>query len=401
MKATFALIKERKWATLLVLIVLVLLGSLFFNFGLGYEYRAVPEIEGTESNPVKSPEVPVGKKFEATHIKTPESVKGIYMTSWLGGVRDTEGNFYARENLIKLIGDTELNAIVIDIKDDTGQIGYEVFDSALKKIGSETKRIPDIREFIQKLHHNNIYVIGRVAVFQDPFLVKLRPDLAIKKATDGSVWHDRKGLTWLDAGAQDVWDYVILIARDAYVSGFDEVQFDYVRFPTDGNLADISYPFFDNTTLTRADQMKQFYEYMGGELGGEIPISADLFGLTTTALDDMGMGQILLNAAPNFDFISPMVYPSHYAAGSYGYNNPNQYPYEIVKKALDDGVAKLTAATTSPLKLRPWLQDFDYGGRYDATAVRAQINATYDAGLTSWLLWDPSVKYEKDALYLE
>ena len=399
MEPFFALARRRRWEGLIVLVVLLIAIFAFAEIGIDYEYNSVSKVESeNEVFPLAEPEP---AKFVATHIETPESVRGVYMTSWLGGVRDTGGKFYARDNLIELINETELNSIVIDIKDDTGQIGFEVFDPELKKIGSETNRIPDIREFIKELHGNNIYVIGRVAVFQDPYLVKLRPELAIKRASDGIIWRDRKSLTWLDPGARGVWDYIIQIARDSYASGFDEIQFDYIRFPTDGNLQDISYPFFDSAILTRADQMKQFYVYMGKELGGQVPISADLFGLTTTALDDMGMGQIFENVAPHFDFISPMVYPSHYAAGSYGYQDPNLYPYEIVKAALDGGVAKLSAASTSPNKLRPWLQDFDYGGRYDATAVRAQINATYDAGLNSWLLWDPSVKYEKDALYLE
>lgn len=383
-----------------VVVILVTVIGALLAFGDSYEYTATPQAENSEvAQNVNVPDKVAEEKFVATHIETPENVRGVYMTSWLGGVKDSDGNFYARENLMKMIDETELNSMVIDIKDDTGNIAYEVFDHELKKIGSATTRIPDIRAFLKKLHEKNIYAIGRIAVFQDPYFVKLHPELAVKRASDGGVWKDRKGLTWLDAGAQGVWDYVIMIAKDAYNSGFDEVQFDYVRFPTDGNLQDIAYPFFDSAQSTRAIQMDKFFVYAGNKLSSaNIPASVDLFGLTMTAMDDLGIGQILELAAANFDFVSPMVYPSHFAKGSYGYENPNDHSYDIVKEALIGGIAKLNNASTSPDKIRPWLQDFDYGGRYDATAVRAQIQAVYDAGLTSWLLWDPSVKYEKDAL---
>lgn len=359
---------------------------IFFLNPLEYSSGAPPEAE-----PLKE------KPFVASHIVTPPVVRGVYLTNWLAGARDREGNFYMRERLKKLIDETELNAIVFDIKDDTGRIGFEVFNPELKTIGSEEKRIPDIREFLASLHEKGIYVIGRIAVFQDQFLVKARPELAIRRVSDGEIWQDRKGLAWLDPASREVWDYVLQIAKESYTSGFDEIQFDYVRFPTDGNISDIKYPFFDPAVRSRADTIRSFFSYIHYALAqAGIPHSVDLFGLTTTALDDMGIGQIFENAIPYFDFISPMVYPSHYASGSYGYANPNDYPYEIVKNAVESGVARLLAASSTPAKLRPWLQDFDVGGTYGSEEVRAQIKAVEDTGLSSWLLWDPSAKYGEE-----
>ena len=315
---------------------------------------------------------PAPKPFEATHITTPLSVRGVYMTNWLAGARDKTGRFYMRESLEKIISDTELNALVLDIKDDTGRIGHEVYDEELIKIGSSEKRIPDIRDFLAELHVKNIYVIGRIATFQDPYLVKARPNLAIRR--------------------------LATIAKDAYKSGFDEIQFDYARFPTDGDLSDLAYPFFDSAVQSKSDQIRLFFSHIHRQMEEVgIPHSVDLFGLTTTALDDMGIGQLWENAIPYFDYLSPMVYPSHYAPGSYGYQNPNESAYEVVKAALENGVARLLSASSTPNKLRPWLQDFDLGGRYDAEKVRKQIQATYDVGLNSWLLWDPSATYETGA----
>jgi len=130
----------------------------------------------------------------------------------------------------------------------------------------------------------------------------------------------------------------------------------------------------------------------------DVVLSADLFGMVTTNSDDLNIGQILEYAAPYFDYISPMVYPSHYPRGFNGWQNPNNYPYEVVNFSMSKAVEKLVNASTSPLKLRPWLQDFDYGGDYDIPEVKAQIQATYDAGLTSWMLWSASNRYTRGAL---
>ncbi len=377
----------------------VLFASVFSVSYFGLPFFSELSYEPSETEVVKSlPKEEAEEKFIATHIATPDAVKGIYMTSWVAGTPSL------REKLVSLVRETELNTIIIDIKDDTGRVSYEVFDPELKKYGSEDIRIVDLREFIKKLHDLDIYVIGRIASFQDPFMVKHHPEFAVKRASDGAIWRDRKGIPWIDAGARDHWKYLSLIAKDAYSAGFDEIQFDYIRFPSDGNMADISYPFSQNKI--KHEVIRDFYKYIHNELKTTgLKISADLFGMTTTNPDDLNIGQLIEDAFPYFDYISPMVYPSHYPSGFHGYKNVNSVPYEVVKISMDSAVSRLklfnNTISSTTVELRPWLQDNDYPVHYTADMVRAQIDATYDAGLDSWMLWDAANTYTRASLYDE
>ena len=214
-------------------------------------------------------------------------------------------------------------------------------------------------------------------------------------------WKDRKGISWIDPGSREYWDYIILLAEESRKIGFDEINFDYIRFPSDGNMRDISYPHSSSTP--KAVVLKQFFEYLhNGLIDSGLTISADLFGMTTTATDDMGIGQILENALPYFDYVMPMVYPSHYPATFEGFADPEKHPYEVVHFAMEGAIerAEVLASTTgmSVAALRPWLQDFGLKMTYGSAEVRAQIKAVNDLGLTSWVLWSPSNKYTKSAL---
>src|SRR3989344_9326066 len=230
--------------------------------------------------------VTVPQPFIVTHINTPEEVKALYMTSWVAG------NVKLRKDLIDT---TELNALVIDVKDYTGKISFSVSNTpALNSFGSAENRIPEIERFIGMLHDKGIYVIGRISVFQDSYLVKTHPEYAVKTKS-GAVWKDRKGVSWLDAGAKPVWDYIIKIADKAYDVGFDEINFDYIRFPSDGNMNDIYYPYSNGKNKSRV--LKDFFAYIDKYFHEKnIPISADLFGMTTSNTDDLGIGQILEDA---------------------------------------------------------------------------------------------------------
>lgn len=325
------------------------------------------------------------------HIKTPKAVKSIYMTACIAGSKTL------RARLVKMAQDTEVNAIVINIKDETGKISIKT-DNPLFVDGYKTAdcRASDMKEFVEELHRNNIYAIARIAVFQDVDLVKKHPEWAVKRASDGAVWRDRKGIPWLEVKATPVWDYVTALAKESEKIGFDEINFDYIRFPSDGNMKDISYTYYRSAEQTKADAVKDFFRGIHErtkDLG--IPISVDLFGMASTNYDDLGIGQVLENALPYFDFVTLMVYPSHYPAGYNGYKKPATVPYEIVKYNMDIAVKRAIAASSSPLKLRPWIQDFNLGATYDAPMIRAQIKATYDAGLTSWMSWDPKNIYTK------
>ncbi len=327
-----------------------------------------------------------------THLPTPKQVKAIYITSWLAGGE------LAMEKLVKLIDETEINSVVIDIKDYTGRISFVTNNKIFNNSGVEQERIKNIKDLIRHLHDKNIYVIGRISSFQDAFMVSARPDLAVKTKSDGKVWKDYKGISWLDPGSEEVWKYLVLIGKESYDLGFDELNFDYIRFPSDGNMKDIKYSFGGNDT--KANIIKNFFAYLDKELHGTgAVLSADLFGMTTTNKDDMNIGQLLENALPYMDYVAPMVYPSHYPATFMGFANPSTKPYEVVKFSMDKAVARAVVASTSPLKLRPWLQDFSIGHTdYTPEMVRAQIKATYDSGLDSWMLWNASSKYSASAL---
>lgn len=336
----------------------------------------------------------------ASHLVTPVPLKALYMTSCVVGTPSW------RENLKEFVDTTELNAIVIDIKDYTGIVSFPN-NFPQTDIGRGCV-VSDMREFIQELHKANIYVIGRIAVFQDPSYTKLFPALAVKKKSDGEVWRDYKGLSFIDVGAKPYWDYIVGLSKEAYTLGFDELNYDYVRYPSDGNMAEAFYTWTVGTS-TKPEMLKNFFEYLHDEMKGtNAKLSVDLFGMTTTVDSDMNIGQVLENTLPYFDYVSLMVYPSHYPSTWNGFANPAEHPYEVVKIAMHSArereqlwFIKNGMATSTPSKMRPWLQDFHLGATYGPDKVRAQIQATYDVGLTSWMLWNAGNKYTASALLLE
>lgn len=360
------------------------------NPGLVYDISQISK----ENNATADNNLERTEEKKPVHIKTPDPVKGIYMTSWVASTKDW------RADLVKMINDTEINAVVIDVKDYTGKISFEVLDPELIELGSGEKRISDIKDFINHLHENNIYAVARIAVFQDVYLAKKRPELAVKTKDGKTSWRDRKGITWVDPCSKEVWDYTIKVAKEAERAGFDEINFDYIRFPSDGNMFNIFYSYCP-PDFSKSEQLAEFFNYLNKALDPlGVPISADIFGMTTTNYDDLNIGQVLEKIEPYFDYICPMVYPSHYPATYNGFKNPAEHPYEVVKLAMDTASSRLIAASSTPLKIRPWLQDFDLGAEYTADMVRKQMQATYDAGLNSWFLWDPANKYTRSALLL-
>lgn len=355
------------------------------------------------------------KEPPVLHLATPKSVKAIYMTSCVAGTPSI------RNKLVQLIEDTEINSVVIDIKDYSGRLSFISEDPVLKEALSTNCYAPDMKEFVESLHKKGIYVIGRISVFQDQHLIKAHPEFAIKRASDGGIWKDHKGLSFTDPSSKGVWDYIVLISKESYALGFDELNFDYVRFPSDGNMKDIT--FMSSGTKSKPEALRDFFAYLNKSLKpmGAV-LSADLFGMTTTNTDDLNIGQVLENALPYFDYIAPMVYPSHYPAGFMGFANPAEKPYEVIKFSMDAAVKRTIATTTvvamlgeRPIstttkpflykkeafdlqKIRPWLQDFNLGATYTAEMVQKQIQATYDSGLNSWMLWNASNRYTRGAL---
>ncbi len=352
-----------------------------------------------------------------SHVSTPPAVKGIYMSACVAGSKKL------REGLVAIATTTEINSIIIDVKDFSGKLSFNPTNPALKPYVSPSCGAVDMAEFIRHLHSLNIYVIGRVTVFQDPFYTKVHPEAAIRRKSNGGLWTDKNGLSYIDPSSTQAWDHVIAIAEASYDIGFDEINFDYIRYPSDGNVSDISLPAKKGGS--KPEILESFFKYLHEHMSAKgIIASADLFGMTTTNYDDLGIGQVLERALPYFDYISPMVYPSHYPPDFNGWKNPNLVPYDLIYYVMKRGVERTRASSTpihltgstrigtgTPIlytkpsydiqKLRPWIQDFNYGGYYGPKEVRAQIQAAYDVGLTSWLIWNPSNKYTIEALYKE
>ncbi len=329
----------------------------------------------------------------AVHIALPQTVRGIYITAW------TAGTPKRLVNILSMYDNSILNAVVIDIKDASGRISYQPLDGTLAATGVGTKRISNLPAVIEQFHQRGIYVIGRISVFQDPYHAQLHPTDTFTDIQTGEVWNDYKGIAWLRPDSVNVREYTEAIARDAYTQGFDEINLDYVRFPSDGDLKAID---LSGLTKSRAEVMQDFFVGISSSLRSEgIPVSADVFGLTMSASDDVGIGQKVALIAPHVDALAPMVYPSHFWNGTYGIAVPAEEPYKVIYKSMSDGIAKLASAGVDMRVLRPWLQDFDLVGvPYGSDKVAAQIQAAHDLGIDSWMLWDPANTYTQSVFKL-
>jgi hypothetical protein len=384
---------------------------------------------------VKPPVPVVDTRPVTKHLPLPQQVKAIYMTSCVAGTPSF------RERLVKLINETEINSVIIDVKDYSGTISFKPENIDWMPAWQNARcGARDMREFIATLHEQNIFVIARITVFQDPFHAERASHLAVKKLDGNTNWKDGKGLSFIDVAAREYWDHMVKLSVDSYNLGFDELNYDYVRYPSDGNMRDISFPHTDGSKWPGDKQanLEAFFAYLNKELDDDKKFatykhentgrasstpwtSADLFGMTTTNYDDLSIGQVQDRTAPYFDFVAPMVYPSHYPKSFLGLSNPNSDPYKVVNYAMSTGVKRMMSSTT-PMKgflherigtstpalyskpvydgtrFRTWIQDFDYGGNYDIKEVRAQIQASYDAGVMSFMIWAPSNIYTKGAL---
>jgi len=333
--------------------------------------------------PAVAPRAPV--------IPAAAEVKGVYLTAW------NAANPTFLEGILSLIDRTELNAVVVDVKDDSGRVTIATDEATAVADGAVVPFLSDPQAFTADLHARGIYAIARIVAFKDPIVAPAHPDWAVQHAS-GGVWRDWNGVAWLNPYNRDAWDYVVRVARAAAEAGFDEIQFDYVRFPTDGDLAATRYPGADDRAYEQV--VADFLAHARAELAPlGVPVSADVFGLVTSARDDMGIGQRLEESAAAVDYVSPMLYPSHYEAGNLGLSNPNAMPYETVYRSLQDARVRIAAAGLGGrTAVRPWLQDFSLGYTYGPAEVRAQIQATYDAGYGSWLLWNAANVYTEGAL---
>ena len=319
-------------------------------------------------------------------------VKGIYVTG------NTAGTPKYFNHLIDFLDRSELNAMVIDVKDDNGLITYESNIEIVESAEADRYvRIQDIKSFIQTLENHNIYPIARVVTFKDSNLCNHYPEFAIQKKS-GGIWRDRNGVPWVNPYDKRVWDYNVAIAKEAALNGFKEIQFDYVRFPENGSKVDAEAFFPGKNDVSKEDCVAGFLAYARQQLKDyNVVISADVFGLTTSADDDMNIGQKWEKISPTVDYISPMIYPSHYYPGNYGFDNPNAHPYEVIDKAVKDALKK-DAGLEKKAVIRPWIQDFTLGSpKYTGEDVLKQIKALNDNGIQGYMLWNAGNVYSENA----
>ena len=324
-----------------------------------------------------------------TLVATPP-IHAIHLTASAAGSKKY------RKRLDKLFQETIINAVVIDLKEEGGEV-YVPGVKAAERAGSYRREIPNLADRVAELKKQHIYTVGRIVVFKDNIMPRKNPSLAVHN-TNGDLWFDRKHTSWLDPYNRDAWRYILLISLEASKLGFDEIQYDYIRFPTDGALKQMKFSKpYSRTAASRAlvdflAEARQLLHPLGTK------ISIDVFGLTTSVNTGMGIGQLMGPMAEQVDFVCPMTYPSHYAKGEYGIPNPNDQPYRTVSFAMRDAIK--TLGPQGIQKLRPYLQDFSLKGRgipYRVKEVRAQIQAAADMNILSWSLWNANCHYTTEA----
>lgn len=330
----------------------------------------------------------------ARRVPHPDSVRALYVNAWASGSRSR------MDNLIRIADETEINAFIIDIKESDTYLSYKGTNIALaKEIGADLRPATTwLPALVDTLIAHGIYPIARIVVFKDRMLAEKKPELAIRHA-NGQVWKDNKGGPWVNPYDKRVWDYNIDIAREALDMGFSELQWDYVRFPDVTNSARAVMRYPGSNSVSREDNIRNFILYSKQQLAEyNVPVTADVFGLVTHVEGDVEIGQNWEKITSVADAVLPMVYPSHYYAGLYGFAKPIANPYQIVRLATADAVARnkwlSDSAGIAVAEVMPWLEAMSIrGANFGAAEVRLQIQATYDSGLKSWALWNPGSKF--------
>ena len=405
----------------------------------------------TDSDTVKGTEAETGNgETEAQEETVTEPfaekvrVKGIYVTGAMAGTSNMD-------NLIALVDRTELNTMVIDVKNDEGRVVYDMDSAFVREIGAVKEYVSDMPGLIRKCKEHGIYLIARIVAFKDPFLAENRQDLALTDK-NGNIFRDKSGLAWVNPYKREVWDYLLEIARQAASVGFDEIQFDYIRFSTDAGMSKVDFGE-EALEQDKEDVITEFTIYAAQELHDMgVPLSADVYGvIIDSKLDASIVGQNYYEMAKHLDYISPMVYPSHYGPGNLGLAVPDAQPYETIFRSMktsrkvlagmgreaenmqvsgndvsgnsisgnsisENNASGKSMDSADPKDLvpnqeiradvRPWLQDFTatwVNGhiRYGPEEIRAQIQAVYDAGYEEWILWNASNRYTEGGLLPE
>ena len=344
----------------------------------------LPPVNSLPGAASQSPSWPAPPLFDP-----PKPLRALYVNAWAFGGRRFD-------QLVKLAETTEIKAFVIDVKDDTGFLTYRSAVPTAIEIGAnDQRRTHDTERRLRLLTEHGIYPIARIVVAKDPLLAARKSGWSVQHVS-GGLWHDRLNFAWVDAFNDSVWIYAAQLAEEAVRMGFAEVQYDYVRFPDEPaqRMATAVFAASDSGE-TKRDGDARWHKILRertNRLG--VPFTIDVFGLTTTATGDMGIGQQWEDLVRTADVVLPMVYPSHYNGGVYNVRHPNSQPYQVVRRALEDGLRR-SGTLGKTAEIRPYLQAFTLGPpRYSPAEVRAQIRAAQELGIESWVLWNPRSSYD-------
>jgi hypothetical protein len=312
----------------------------------------------------------------------PYEIRGVHVTMSLASLPD---------GLDRYLAVPGLNTVELDVKDESGRVGFVSRAPALARATGAAGRYYDPVRVAHDVHARGVYLIGRVVTFEDPVVAERRPAMAIRTRA-GGVWHNRGGLGWANPYSRRYWRYAVDVGAAAARAGFDEIQFDYVRFPTDGDTSHAVFP--GRVREPQAVTISRFLRYARSRLRPiGVRVSADVFGLAATR--DLGIGQAPRRLARYVDALYPMVYPSHFNPGEYRLDDPNAAPGKTVAAALRDFNRSLRGRKAL---LVPWLQDFSLGRTYGVAEVRQQIDAARRAGAAGFMLWNAEGVYTLDVL---
>jgi hypothetical protein len=315
-------------------------------------------------------------------------VRALYVNRW--GAQSSR----RMQKFIAIADTTEINALVIDMKDEFG-LNYRSNDPLVQKNAGNAGTVPRLEALLDTLHAHGILPIARIVVFKDSVAARVNPDHVIRKP-DGTPWRDKEGLTWVNPYDEAIWEYNFRVAEELVKLGFGEVQFDYIRFPEPyRSLPQQVFPNAKNRS--KPDAIAEFLRTANARLDKlGVRTTADIFGLVTTVNGPLEIGQWWEKLAPVTDVLLPMVYPSHYPRGAFGIDRPNAEPYQIIHRAISRARERNAAlGITTPEHVRPWLQAFTLGQpRYGAPELEAQKRAVYDAGYDGWVLWSPGSNYD-------
>ncbi len=408
--------KKRNWKPWLLSWVVILVGigfaSYYFLFSGNHsnDKKSFQNKNNVTVIPTAPPTIQPAKDVVADDVQNevdvkapikPQIARGIYVPSSVAGSNELT-------DLMRLADSTEINAMVIDVKNDDGKISYAMEYDMAKTIGAVTSTISDMEGLVKALKEKNIYLIARIVAFKDPLLAEKRPDLAIKNQ-NGTIFRDKNGQGWVNPYNKKVWNYLIGISSQAAAIGFDEIQFDYIRFSTDKMIqdADLGESAEYKSKENIITEFTKYAYHCLKPLG--VNVSADVYGTIIASSVDAGIvGQNYVEMSKYLDYICPMIYPSHFAEGNFGVKYPDLEPFQIISKVLSISAKKLKEIPEGEHRaiVRPWLQDFtaswiephlDYG----AKEIREQIEAVYSVGYDEWLLWNSGCDYTANGLLEE